>query len=118
MAAEAAMQKLNMARQNLTYSHCWRRDEQAILSLSRNTKAFVVKKLLRRDSDGPRSSHTQAEFKTDHCRFYDAVEPDGPPLNKSKIRAFQGQKFWCPVMGEYFWYREITAAHMVPILPW
>lgn len=74
----------------------------------------MVNKLLRKESSGPRASNVQARFKTDLCRSYDAVKANGPALNQDPKRPYQNQDIWCPVMGRYFGYHEITAAHVVP----
>lgn len=112
-AAEAAVQKLSMARQNLTYqTFCAKDAKPAVQSLSRDTKAFVtlvVNKLLCKESSGPRSSNVQARFNTDLCRSYDAVKANGPALNQDPKRPYQNQDIWCPVVGRYFGYHEITA---------
>ncbi len=118
MAAEAAVQKLSMARQNLAYPSFRARDKKpTIQSLSRDTKAFVtliINKLLRKELPGPRASNTQAEFKKNLCRYYSAVLPNGVALDDDERRPFQNQDIWCPIMGEYFGYDEVSAAHIVP----
>lgn len=117
-AAKAAVQKISMARQNLIYPALRAKDEKpTVQSLSRDTKAFVtlvVNKLLRKESSGPRASNVQAAFKTDLCHRYNAVKANGPPLNQDPKRPYQNQHLWCPVMGTYFAYHEITATHIVP----
>lgn len=107
-----------MAMQNLNYMAFHANDAKpAVQSLSQDTKAFVtlvVDRLLRTESSGPRASNVQAKFKTDLCRSYEAVKANGPALNKDARRPYQNQDIWCSVMGEYFGYYEITAAHVVP----
>lgn len=36
------------------------------------------------------------------------------PTDQDPKRPYQNQDIWCPVMGRYFGYHEITAAHVVP----
>lgn len=74
----------------------------------------MVNKLLRKESLRLRASNVQARFKTDLCQSYDAVKANGPALNQDLKQPYQNQDIWCPVMGRYFGYHEITADHVMP----
>lgn len=61
-----------------------------------------------------RRDNIHAQFTTDMCRYYEAVKPDDPFMNKNLRRPFQYQQIWCPVLHQYFEYSDIKAAHIVP----
>jgi hypothetical protein len=93
--AKATIQCLIMFKSAITYSRHMINNKAFRSNLSRDTRAFVnliVDKVLSRDSDGPRNSNRQAEFKTGLCDFYDALELPLRPLCSNKRKPDQFQK--------------------------